>query len=152
MTDEQFVELMIPAESSFVATARRFITDVAGKADWMDQQHLDDLRLMASEAVTNALRAQRRAKVGDKICVRCMLFSDRFEFSVADSAGGFERPAHLDIHTDPELSREGGFGLPLIEALADEAHFVNTDGGTTVRLVVYRPGCSSTRESTSTTR
>lgn len=59
MTDEQFVELMIPAESSFVATARRFITDVAGKADWMDQQHLDDLRLMASEAVTNALRAQR---------------------------------------------------------------------------------------------
>lgn len=138
MNDPQIVELVIPAESRFVATARRFIADAAAQAGWMDQERLDDLRLVASETVTNALRAQWRADRDAEIHVRCYLHSDRFEFSVADQAGGFERPEHLDIHTDESLSREGGFGLPLIEALSDEAHFVNTDGGTTVRLVVYR--------------
>lgn len=138
MNDVQFVELLIPAESRFVAKARRFIAEAAGQAGWMDQELLDDLRLVASETVTNALLAQRRTDRHAQISVRCYLHADRFEFSVSDQAGGFERPEQLDMHTDEALRREGGFGLPLIEALSDEAHFVNTDGGTTVRLVVYR--------------
>ncbi|NLA34572.1 MAG: hypothetical protein GX868_02665 [Actinobacteria bacterium] len=138
MSDVQFVELLIPAESRFVAKARRFIAEAASQAGWMDQERIDDLRLVASETVTNALLAQRRAGQQARISVRCYVHADRFEFSVSDQAGGFERPEQLDVHADEALCREGGFGLPLIEALSDEAHFVNTDGGTTVRLVVYR--------------
>lgn len=138
MSEAQFIELMIPAESRFVAQARRFIAEAAAQAGWMDDEQIDDLRLVVSETVTNALRAQVRVDRGAKIIVRCCAHDDRFEFSVADSAGGFERPEQLDVHADESLHREGGFGLPLIEALSDEAHFTNVDGGTTVRLVLYR--------------
>ena len=138
MNEVQIIELLIPAESQFVAQARRFITDAAGSAPWMDPERLDDVRLVASETVTNALRAQRNHDLAGQISVRCELHEDYFEFSVADQAGGFERPVDRSMHADPGLHREGGFGLPLIEALSDEAHFSNVDGGTVVRLVVYR--------------
>ena len=39
---------------------------------------------------------------------------------------------------EPDLRREGGFGLPLIEALSDEASFTRTPSGTRVRVVVFR--------------
>ena len=37
---------------------------------------------------------------------------------------------------DPERGEEGGFGLPIIVALADETEFAPTESGTVVRVVV----------------
>ena len=40
--------------------------------------------------------------------------------------------------TDPDrLRHEHGLGIPLIRVLADEAEITSSEGGTTVRLVVY---------------
>lgn len=131
-------ELEIPAESRFVAAARNFVADVARQAGWTDEERLDDLRLVVSETVTNALHAQAVSRVDDLIRVATTVFDDRIEIVVADAAGGFEPPAVAPSLPEPDLRREGGFGLPLIEALTDEAQFIPTDVGTTVRVVVYR--------------
>ncbi len=141
MNPPLYTELEIPAESRFVATARNFVVDAVRMAEWMAPEQVDDLRLVVSESVTNALRAQVDRQVEDLIRVRSAVFDDRVEVSVIDAAGGFDPEATADATeatVDPDLEREGGFGLPLIEALSDEAHFTPTSDGTIVRVVVYR--------------
>ena len=131
-------ELDIPAESRFVATARNFVADAARHGGWMDDQRLDDLRLVVSETVTNALHAQATSRVDELIRVVAAVYADRIEIEVTDSAGGFEPPDEAPALPGPDLRREGGFGLPLIEALSDEASFTRTPSGTRVRVVVFR--------------
>jgi serine/threonine-protein kinase RsbW len=131
-------ELEIPAESRYVAAAREFVADEARAAGWLDDEQVDDLRLVVSETVTNALRAHVTRDVEELIRVRSSVFDDRVEISVTDAAGGFEVSPDPVALVEPDLAREGGFGLPLIEALSDEAHFTPTDAGTVVRVVVYR--------------
>jgi anti-sigma regulatory factor (Ser/Thr protein kinase) len=138
VTEPQTFELEIPAESRFLATARNFASDAARSAGWLDESQLDDVRLVVSEAVTNALRAQEHREVEDLIRVTSLVFEDRMEILVSDSAGGFEVPPDAPELPDPDPRRESGFGLPLIEALSDEAHFTRAGGGTVVRVVVYR--------------
>jgi len=128
----------IPANSRFVAAARNFVAEVALGGGWIDGEQLDDLRLVVSETVTNALHAHAQQHVEDRIRIDALLFDDRIEIVVADAAGGFDPPTEPPALPEPDLGREGGFGLPLIEALSDEAHFIATDRGTTVRVVVYR--------------
>lgn len=143
MTGPRTTELDIPAESRFVATARNFVAEAARNCDWIDEEQLDDLRLVVSETVTNALHAQAERQVDELIHLQTIVFDDRIEIVVADSAGGFDPPAEALPLPEPDLGREGGFGLPLIEALSDEAHFTVTAAGTTVRVVVYRHGPDS---------
>ena len=131
-------ELEIPAESRFVAVARNFVADAARQGGWTDETRLDDLRLVVSETVTNALHAQVVSEVDELIHLTTTVFDDRIEIVVADAAGGFEPPAEAPLLPEPDLGREGGFGLPLIEALTDEAQFIPTAVGTTVRVVIYR--------------
>lgn len=138
-------EIEIPADSRFIATARNFVSGIATGAGWVDGAQLDDLRLIVSETVTNALAAQADHSIDDLVRLRTVLHDDRIEILVSDAAGGFDlADADLDI-PEPDLLNEGGFGLPLIDALSDEAQFTRTGRGTTVRLVVYRdrPGQGS---------
>lgn len=138
MTPTHTTELDIPAESRFVSTARNFVADAARLGGWMDEERLDDLRLVVSETVTNALHAQAMSRVDELIHLEASVYDDRIEIEVTDSAGGFEPPEEAPALPEPDLRREGGFGLPLIEALSDEASFIRTESGTRVRVVVYR--------------
>lgn len=142
MTPTHTTELDIPAESRFVSTARNFVADAAVLGGWMDEERLDDLRLVVSETVTNALHAQAMSNVDELIHVEAAVYDDRIEIEVTDSAGGFEPPSAPAL-PEPDLKREGGFGLPLIEALSDEASFTRTASGTRVRVVVYRDRAAS---------
>jgi anti-sigma regulatory factor (Ser/Thr protein kinase) len=83
--------------------------------------------------------------------LRCCLSPDRVEVSVLDQGGGFlaTTGSHPVIDTSlPDVSapevqkREGGFGLGIIDAFADEAEFSPVDGGTSVRFVIYPSGDS----------
>lgn len=140
MTEARTTELEIPADSRFVSTARNFVADAALGAGWVDEDQLDDLRLIVSETVTNALRAHEDHRVDDLIRVRSIVSEDRIEIFVSDAAGGFE-VSLADVNLpEPDLDNESGFGLPLIDALSDEAQFTSTSSGTTVRVVVWRRG------------
>lgn len=138
MTSAGRVELEIPAESRFVATARNFVADAARAAGWTDEERLDDVRLVVSETVTNALHAHLLQRVVEPIRVSAEASADRLLFVVADAAGGFEPPQDAPVLPEPDLRQEGGFGLGLIEALSDETRFEATEEGTTVSVVLLR--------------
>lgn len=130
----------IPAESRFVAAARNFAAEAARAAGWLEPEQVDDLRLVVSETVTNALRAHVAQRVAQTIRVESRIDEDRLEITVTDAAAGFDPPEPVPTLPEPDLAREGGFGLPLMEALSDEIHFTATpEGGTSVRIVVRRP-------------
>jgi anti-sigma regulatory factor (Ser/Thr protein kinase) len=137
-TVPQAVELGVPAEARSVAEVRDVVSSFARRAGWIDPRRVDDLRLLVSEIVTNAVVAHRSLAEPRPIDVRCECDGARFEVVVRDRGGGFDPPAGpLDL-PEPDPDRVSGFGLGLIWTLADEVHFARTPDGTEVRIVVVR--------------
>ena len=57
---------------------------------------------------------------------------------MVDRAGGFDAPGEVSAVPEADPRREGGFGLPLIGALADEAEIRPAPDGTEIHLVILR--------------
>ena len=74
---------------------------------------LDDIRLLVSELVTNAVRHSDAPGNGE-ICVDVTIESRRLRVEVADAGAGFEPQPR-----DDEMSRPGGWGLYLVDRIAD---------------------------------
>ncbi len=96
-----------------------------------------DLALAVTELCTNIIRHGYRGGPGT-IELSVSRAGDAIEVIVSDPAPVFEpseRPK-----TDPvEVAREGGYGIPLIKALADEiAHEPLGPRGNRVRLVKHQ--------------
>lgn len=136
--DPRVASIEFPADSRYVATARNFAADAARDAGWLGSEQFDDLRLIVSETVTNALRAHLAQRIETLIRVESRVYDDRLEITVVDAATGFDPPEPVPGLPEPDMAREGGFGIPLMDALADEVHFTATSAGTVVRLVVRR--------------
>jgi anti-sigma regulatory factor (Ser/Thr protein kinase) len=135
---DQAVELGVPAEPRSVSEVREVVTEFARRVGWIDERRVDDLRLLVSEIVTNAVAAHGSLDRPQPIDVRCECDADRFELIVRDRGGGCDPPpGPLDV-PDPDPNRVSGFGLALIWTLADEAHFSRTPDGTEVRILFLR--------------
>jgi serine/threonine-protein kinase RsbW len=135
----EVVELEVPARPDFLAIVRMVVTSFAHLHPEYDDDQVDDLRLAVSEACTNSIDAYRQRGVDDWISVRCTGSSEAIEVQVLDRGGGFDpnRLAPPPPVSDPtRLEFERGLGIPLIQALADEAEFSSTGDGTRVRLVI----------------
>lgn len=135
------VELEIPAHRAYLAFARQVVGAAASVEPRFRMERIDDLRIVVSEAITNAVEAHLDQGTDDRIRIRCNLEADHIEVEVFDRGGGFDPddvPVLPDIDSVERLDHEGGLGLPLMRSLADETEIQATDGGTTVRLVVHR--------------
>jgi len=100
-------------------------------SDVLDEQRLDDLRLLTSELVSNSVR--HGASVPEHpIRVRVSVLDTTVRVSVVDSGPGFERsePAKPGV--------DGGWGLFLVERLADRWG-TDGEGATTVWFELDRP-------------
>jgi anti-sigma regulatory factor (Ser/Thr protein kinase) len=95
----------LPRDEHAPAVARAAL---AGFAQSLDEKRFEATRLLVSELVTNAV------KYGGNGSVRLEVDrdSDRFRAEVIDSGSGFEI-------TERENGQVGGWGLPLVEHLAD---------------------------------
>lgn len=137
----QVVELEIPARPDFLEVARMVVTTAASIEPTFPDERINDLRLVVSEACTNAIEAHASAGDEDKrILLRCDLADDRVEVEVEDQGGGFDLAdlAEMPAVTDPaRLEHERGLGITLMREVADETEFRASPGGTAVRLVVY---------------
>ncbi len=145
--EREVVELEIPARPEYLSLARILVAATASGAPLFPDERLDDLRLAVSEACTNAIEAQIRArreappgrKVDDHILIRCLVADERMEIEVYDQGTGFD-PDALVAHppvTDPtRLDYERGLGIPLIRILTDEVEFHPSPEGTKVRMVL----------------
>jgi serine/threonine-protein kinase RsbW len=133
------VELEVPARADYLAIIRMVVTSFAHLHPEFDDDQIDDLRLAVSEACTNAMDAHRAASTDDRVTIWCSGSSDELEIVVFDRGPGFnpEQVEAAPPPTDPNrLDWERGLGIPLIRALADEAHFSSTGEGTEVRLLI----------------
>lgn len=103
-------ELELPAHPDSVARARRA---VAGLGDRIPPDRLEDVRLLVSEIVTNAIRHSGIAG-GQRISLRIAAERGTVRVEVRDQGRGF---AVRRIAPDP--TRASGWGLYLVAELAD---------------------------------
>jgi serine/threonine-protein kinase RsbW len=135
------VELEIPARPEYLSLARLVVAAAASIDASMRDDRIEDLRVAVSEATTNAIEAHTAMDGEERIVIRCNLADDRIEVEVEDQGGGFD-PRAVEVLPDmadpARLDIEGGFGLPLMRVLADEAEIRSSPDGTAVKLVVYQ--------------
>ena len=119
------VRLCIPAKPEYISLGRLALTGLSRLRPFPDDV-LADLKLALTEACTNSVR---HAYDGGEGTVEILyeLHADRLVVEVTDSGEGFDHDvAEPD---DPEELTEGGLGIAIIEALADELEIATPNGG-----------------------
>lgn len=102
------ITLALPAIPDSIPVARHVLDRLE---DSIEQQLLEDLRLLISEVVTNSIRHGP----GDQIVeLRVMLNGRVVRVEVEDGGPGFEPPVQQDA-----ADRSAGWGLMLVDHLAD---------------------------------
>ena len=132
------IRLTIPAKPEYITLGRLALTGIARlRPEPLHQEVLGDLKLALTEACTNSVR---HAYAGGEGTVEILyeLHDDKLVIEVVDEGEGFEPPAEpSSALADDELS-EGGLGIAIIEALADEFEIrERPQGGSFLRFVKH---------------
>jgi serine/threonine-protein kinase RsbW len=128
--DHVTVRLTIPARAEYITLCRLALTGIARLRELSDEL-LADLKLALTEAASNSVRhAYGEADIG-VVEISYQLFPDRLVIEVLDDGEGFD-PVAAEDNTD-ELS-EGGLGIAIIRAIADEVEIGAQPGGKGSRL------------------
>jgi serine/threonine-protein kinase RsbW len=129
------IRLVIPAKAEYITLGRLALTGLARLRDIPDET-LGDLKLALTEACSNSVRHAYENGAGTvEICYE--LHADRLEVTVADRGQGFDPSAR----GEPAELAEGGLGIAIIRALADEFEIEGrTSGhGSRLRFVKFLP-------------
>lgn len=128
--DAVTVRLTIPARAEYITLCRLALTGIARLRELSDEL-LADLKLALTEAASNSVRHAYGDKNAGVVDISYQLFSDRLVIEVTDEGEGFD-PAEAEGNA-AELS-EGGLGIAIIRAIADEVEFGAQPGGKGSRL------------------
>ena len=129
------VRLTIPAKPEYITLGRLALTALAGVRPVPDET-LYDLKLALTEACTNSVRhAYEHGREGS-VEIVYELQPDRLVIEVGDEGAGFQPLENANGHGQ-ELE-EGGLGIEIIRALADEVEIAPRDeGGSRLRFVKF---------------
>jgi serine/threonine-protein kinase RsbW len=128
----QAIRLTIPAKAEFITLGRLALTGLARLRPF-PQEVLGDLKLALTEACTNSVRHAYAAGDGT-VEILYELYSDRLVVEVVDAGGGFDPPS--DAVSDGDDLTEGGLGIAIIQALADDFEIApRAGGGSRLRFV-----------------
>src|SRR4051812_34016133 len=132
----QSIRLTIPAKPEYITLGRLALTGIARlRAEPLAQDVLGDLKLALTEACTNSVRHAYADGEGS-VEILYELYGDRLVVEVSDRGEGFEAPADPGSALDQEELSEGGLGIAIIEALADEFEVgAGPGGGSRLRFV-----------------
>ncbi len=128
--DAVTVRLTIPARAEYITLCRLALTGI-GRLRELSDELLADLKLALTEAASNSVRHAYRDKTAGVVEISYELHSDRLVIEVTDEGEGFD-PAQAEDNAD-ELS-EGGLGIAIIRAIADEVEIGSQPGGKGSRL------------------
>ena len=125
------LELKIPPRPEYVRVARHVVGWLARMREVPDPL-LEDVRLLASEAVTNAVLANEEAGSPEPVVLRVAELDGSFRLEVLDQ--GDEVPnADVEFEVDTgEMAFERGTWLAIVEGIADELTIEPREGGGTV--------------------
>jgi serine/threonine-protein kinase RsbW len=131
----QAIRLTIPAKPEYITLGRLALTGIARlRAEPLSQEVLGDLKLALTEACTNSVRHAYGEQEG-VVEIVYELHRDRLVVEVSDRGEGFAPPS-APAQLDGEELAEGGLGIAIIEALADELEIRDgEDGGSRLRFV-----------------
>ena len=132
----QAIRLTIPAKPEYITLGRLALTGIARvRAEPLGQEVLGDLKLALTEACTNSVR-HAYGDADGTVEIVYELHPDKLVVEVADEGEGFQPPTGRGAaFVDDELS-EGGLGIAIIEALADEFEIrERAQGGSSLRFV-----------------
>jgi serine/threonine-protein kinase RsbW len=128
--DAVTVRLTIPARAEYITLCRLALTGI-GRLRELSDELLADLKLALTEAASNSVRHAYGDQDPGVVEVSYELFSDRLVIEVTDEGEGFD-PVATEV-TGDELS-EGGLGIAIIRAIADEVEIGAQPGGKGSRL------------------
>ncbi len=130
------VRLTIPARAEYITLCRLALTGI-GRLRELSDELLADLKLALTEAASNSVRHAYAENQGVGVVeISYELFPDRLVIEVTDEGEGFD-PAEAAGNPD-ELS-EGGLGIAIIRAIADEVKIGAQPGGKGSRLRFEKP-------------
>jgi serine/threonine-protein kinase RsbW len=115
--DGRIVRLTIPARPEYIALCRLALTGLA-RLRPISEELLADLKLALTEATSNSVR-HAYSDASGSVEISYELYGDRLAIEVNDEGGGFD-PAEEGDAGDLETLTEGGLGIAIIRAIADE--------------------------------
>jgi serine/threonine-protein kinase RsbW len=125
----RLVRLTIPAKAEYITLGRLALTGLA-RLRGLPPELLGDMKLALTEACSNSVR--HAYDDGDGVVeIAYELHADRLVVEVADNGAGFDPPD--DAGRDDALE-EGGLGIAIIRALADDLDIARGDDGRGSRL------------------
>jgi serine/threonine-protein kinase RsbW len=128
--DPLTVRLTIPARPEYITLCRLALTGI-GRLRELSDELLADLKLALTEAASNSVRHAYGDENVGVVEISYELHSDRLVIEVTDEGEGFD-PAAAEGNAG-ELS-EGGLGIAIIRAIADEVEIGAQPGGKGSRL------------------
>ena len=124
------VRLTIPARPEYITLCRLALTGIARVRPLSDEM-LADLKLALTEAASNSVRHAYGDENVGTVEISYHLLPDRLVIEVTDEGGGFDPVAAEGL--SEELS-EGGLGIAIIRAIADDMQIGTQPGGKGSRL------------------
>jgi serine/threonine-protein kinase RsbW len=128
--DGRTVRLTIPARAEYITLCRLALTGIARVRSLPDDV-LADLKLALTEAASNSVRHAYAGDAAGVVEISYELLPDRLVIEVVDDGDGFD-PREAEGPPD-ELS-EGGLGIAIIRAIADDVEIGKQAGGRGSRL------------------
>jgi serine/threonine-protein kinase RsbW len=128
--DGPIVRLTIPARPEYITLCRLALTGLARVRPLSDEV-LADLKLALTEAASNSVRHAYGNRDVGVVEISYELLPDRLVIEVRDDGEGFD-PAEAE--GAPEELSEGGLGIAIIRAVADEVEIGARPDGRGSRL------------------
>jgi len=129
--ERRVVRLTIPARAEYITLCRLALTGLAGLRPLSDEL-VADLKLALTEAASNSVR-HAYGEAGGAVEIAYELYADRLVIEVSDDGEGFDHEVENDPGDLENLS-EGGLGIAIIRAIADEFELTRGAGGRGSRL------------------
>jgi serine/threonine-protein kinase RsbW len=129
--ERRVVRLTIPARAEYITLCRLALTGLAGLRPLSDEL-LADLKLALTEAASNSVRHAYGEAEG-YVDIAYELYADRLVIEVCDDGEGFDHADDGDVGDLENLS-EGGLGIAIIRAIADDFELTRGVGGRGSRL------------------
>jgi serine/threonine-protein kinase RsbW len=127
------VRLTIPAKPEYITLCRLALTGLARTRPVKDEV-LADLKLALTEAASNSVR-HAYGDAGGQVEITYSLTRDRLEIVVVDEGEGFDGSGSRgDEDEELEELSEGGLGIAIIRAIADDLELGSGANGRGFRL------------------
>ena len=129
--DGHAIHLTIPAKPEYITLSRLALTGLS-RVRPLAPDTLADLKLALTEACSNSVRHAYGEREGH-VEISFQLRSDRLVIEVADDGTGFEAEEPGPSFDGDDLT-EGGLGIAIIRAIADEVEIGDGGNGRGSRL------------------